>query len=111
MCRSHLNISALDAFCEDDERENRYIEEVLARYRGEDAGDLKRSVSDVLVEHWTRLNAPREEHSKRNLMILRDEKSWKTWKSNQKGVMDEELVQNGVMDGKFGKNFVLGTKN
>ena len=43
-------------------------------------------------------------------MILRDEKSWKTWKSNQKGVMDEELVQNGVMDGKFGKNFVLDAK-
>ena len=27
-----------------------------------------------------------------------DENSWKTWKSNQKIVMDEELVQNVVMD-------------
>ena len=24
--------------------------------------------------------------------------------------MDEELVQNGVMDGKFGKNFVMNAK-
>ena len=34
----------------------------------------------------------------------------KTWKSNQKVVRDEELVQNGVMDGKFVKNFVMGAK-
>ena len=27
-----------------------------------------------------------------------EEKSWKTLKSNQKVVMDAELVQNGVMD-------------
>ena len=32
------------------------------------------------------------------LKLLMDEKSWKTWKSNQKIVMDEELVQNIVMD-------------
>ena len=38
-----------------------------------------------------------------------DEKSWKTWKSNQKIVMDEELVQNGVMDEEIVKNFVTGT--
>ena len=58
------------------------------------------------------------------------EKSWRTWKSNQNIVMDEELVQNivmdeelvqnivideelgqnGVMDGKFVKNFVMGAK-
>ena len=37
-----------------------------------------------------------------------DEKNWKTWKSNQKIVMDEELVQNGVMDEKFVKNFCDG---
>ena len=36
-----------------------------------------------------------------------DEKSWKIWKSDQKIVMDEELVQNDVMDGKFAKNFVM----
>ena len=42
--------------------------------------------------------------------ILMDEKSWKTWKSNQKIVTDEELVLNVVMDGKFVKNFVMGAK-
>ena len=49
-----------------------------------------------------------------NLQILMDERSWKTWKSNQKSVMNEEVVQNsvmneevvqnGVMDGKFVMN-------
>ena len=33
-----------------------------------------------------------------NPKILMDEKSWKTWKSNQKIVMSEELVQNIVMN-------------
>ena len=46
-----------------------------------------------------------------------DEKSWKTWKSNHKivmdeelvqnVVMDEELVQNALMDERFVKNFVM----
>ena len=31
-----------------------------------------------------------------------DEKSWKTWKSNQKIVMDEELVLDVVMNEEFG---------
>ena len=39
-----------------------------------------------------------------------DEKWWKTWKSNQKMVMDEELVQNVVVDEKIVKNFVMGAK-
>ena len=39
-----------------------------------------------------------------NLKILMDEKSWKTWKSNQNGVMDEELVRNGVMDAIIAEN-------
>ena len=39
-----------------------------------------------------------------------DEESWKTWKSNQKIVIDEELVQNGVMDEKIVKNFVMDAK-
>ena len=49
-----------------------------------------------------------------------DEKSWRTWKSNQKILMDEEVVQNivmneelvpnGVMDEKIVKNFVMGAK-
>ena len=38
-----VQISALDAFSEKDGRKSRYIGEVLERYRGEDAGDLKRS--------------------------------------------------------------------
>ena len=47
-------------------------------------------------------------------------KIWKTWKSNQnivmneelvqKIVMNEELVQNDVMSEKFVKNFVMSTK-
>ena len=45
-----------------------------------------------------------------NPKILMDEKSWKTWKSNQKIVMDGELLQNMVMDEKFAKNFVMGEK-
>ena len=36
-----------------------------------------------------------------------DENSWKTWKSNQKFVMDEDLVQNDVMDEKFVQNSVM----
>ena len=52
--------------------------------------------------------------------ILTEEKSWRTWKSNQNIVTDEELVhhivtdeelvQNVVMDEKCGKNFVMGAK-
>ena len=59
--------------------------EVLEWYRGEDAGDLKRSEINELVENWTCLNAL---ESKFNPKILMDEKSWKTWKSNQKIVMN-----------------------
>ena len=38
-----VQISALDALFEMDGRKSRHIGEVLERYRGEDAGDLKRS--------------------------------------------------------------------
>ena len=38
-----VQISALDVFYEMDGRKGRYIREVLNWYRGEDAGDLKRS--------------------------------------------------------------------
>ena len=65
------------------------------RFRGEGAGDLKRRESDVLIEIWT------------DPKILMDDKSWKTWKSNQNVVMDEELVQKIVMNGKIVKNFVV----
>ena len=34
----------------------------------------------------------------------------KTWKSDQKVVMDEELVHNGVMNEQIAKNFVMNTK-
>ena len=36
--------------------------------------------------------------------------SWKTLKSNQKIAMTEEVVQEGVMDGKFVKNYVRNAK-
>ena len=75
-----VQISTLDELHEMD---GRYIGEVLEWYRGEDAGDLNRSELNELVENLTRLNALEE----------------KIWKSDQKVVMDEESVQNGVMDG------------
>ena len=37
-------------------------------------------------------------------------KIWKTWKSNQNIVMNEEFVRNGVMSEKFVKNFVMNAK-
>ena len=40
-----------------DGRKSRYIGEVLVWYRGEDAGDLKRSELNDLVENLTCLNA------------------------------------------------------
>ena len=45
------------AFYEMDGRKSRYIREVLKWYRGEDAGDLKRSKLNELVENMTCLNA------------------------------------------------------
>ena len=39
-----------------------------------------------------------------------DEKSWNTWKSNQKIVMNEELVQNGVMNEELVQNGVMNAK-
>ena len=52
-----VQISALDAFYEMDGRKSRYIGEVLEWYRGEDAGDLKRSEVNELVKNMTCLNA------------------------------------------------------
>ena len=109
-----VQISALDAFYEMDGRQNRYIGEVLEFYRGEDAGDLKRSELNELVENLTCLNALEGKIWKRNQKVVMDDKI------NQKIVMDEELVQNdvmdeklvqnGVIDGKFVKNFVMDAK-
>ena len=73
-----------------------------------------------LVENLTCLNALEGKFWKINPKILMDEKRWKTCKSDQKivmneelvqnGVMNEESVQNGVMDGQFVKNFVMDAK-
>ena len=52
-----VQFSALDAFYEMDGRKSRYIGEVLERYRGEDARDLKSSELIELVEILTCLNA------------------------------------------------------
>ena len=52
-----VQISALDASYEMDGRKSRYIGEVFDWYRGEDAGDLKRSEVNEMVEKWTCLNA------------------------------------------------------
>ena len=52
-----VQISALDAFYEKDERKSRCIGEVLEWYRGEDAGDLKRSELNESVESTTCFNA------------------------------------------------------
>ena len=52
-----IQISAVDALCEMDGRESRYIKEVLDWYREEDTGDLKISESNELVESMARLHA------------------------------------------------------
>ena len=93
-----VQISALDAFYGTDGRKLRYIGEVLDWYRREDAGDLKRSELNELVENLTCLNAFKGKIWKSNQKVVTDEKSWKTWKSNLNSVTNEELVQNGVMN-------------
>ena len=72
--------SGQDAFYEKHGRKSRYIGEVLERYRGEVAGDLKTSASNELVENWTCVNVLERKIWKINPKILMDEKSWKTWK-------------------------------
>ena len=52
-----IQISASDAFYEMDGRKSRYIRELLDRYRGEDAGDLRTSELNDFVENMTCLNA------------------------------------------------------
>ena len=69
-----IRISALDVYYEMDGRKSRYIKKnVLVWYRGEDARDLKRSVSTDLVENMTSLSALEAKISKR-------EQSWKSEK-------------------------------
>ena len=106
-------ISALDAFYERmDERV--VASEKLEWYRGEDAGDLKRSELNELVENLTCLNALEVEIWKSNQKVVTDEKINPKIAMDeelvQNDVMDEKLVQNGVMDGQFVKNFVMDAK-
>ena len=82
-----VQISALDVFCEKDERENRCIGDVLEWYRGKDARDLERIELNVFVEKWRYLNDPGRKLWKSDQEVVMDVKS------NQKIVMDEELVQ------------------
>ena len=73
-----MRIAALDAFYGKDGRRSRCIGEVLERYRGEDAGDLKRSELNELVENLTCLNALEGKIWKSDQKVVMDEKSWKT---------------------------------
>ena len=99
-----VQIAALDLFYEMDGRKSRYIGEVLEWYRGEDAGDLKKNELNELVENLTCPNAPEVKIWKSNQKVVMDEQLV------QKDVMDEDLVQNGVMDGKCVKNFLVDAK-
>ena len=106
-----VQIYALDAFYDIDGRKSRYIGEVLDRYRGEDAGILKRSELNELVGNLTCLNVLEGKIWKNNQKFVMDAKSWKIWKNNQNSVIkNEELVQNGEMNEKFVKNFVMNGK-
>ena len=112
-----VQISALDAFYEMDGRKSRHIKEVLEWYRGEDAGDLKRSESNELnelVENLTCFNALERKIWKSDEKVVMDDKINQNDLMDeelvQNDVMDEELVQNGVMDGKFVKNFAMDDK-
>ena len=88
-----VQISALDPFHEMDGRKrSRYTGEVLEWYRGEDAGDLKSSELNELVENLTCLNAFEEKIWKSDQKVVMDDEN------NQNIVMDEDLVQNGVME-------------
>ena len=73
-----VHISALHAFYEMDGRKSRYIGEVLDWYRGEDAGDPKRSELHELVENLTCLNALEGEIWKSNQKVVTDGNGWKT---------------------------------
>ena len=69
-----VQISALDAFFEMDGRKSRYIGEVFDWYRGEDAGVLKRSALNELVENLTCLNALEGTIWKSNPKVVTNEK-------------------------------------
>ena len=98
-----------------DGRKSRRIGEVLEWYRGEDAGDLKRSELNELVEKLTCLSALEGKFWKSSRKVVMDGKINHKIVMDEElvenSVMDEELVQNGVMDGKFVKNFRDGCQN
>ena len=81
-----IQIYALGAFCEKDERESRYIGEMLEWYRREDAKHLKRNALNEMVENLTCLNAL----------------DGKIWRSDQKIEMDEKIIPKRIV-GKLGK--------
>ena len=76
-------------FIEMDGRESRHINEVLEWYREEDAGDLRRSESNWLVERMTCLYSL-------CWMISERQKKWKSQKSNQNTAANEEFVKNSI---------------
>ena len=78
-------------------------------YRGEDAGDLKRSELKELVENLTCLNALERKIGKVIRRSLRMRKVGKLGKSSQKIVVNEKLVQYGEMNEKIVKNFVINS--
>ena len=86
----------------------------MERYRGEDAGDPKRSELNELVENWTCLNALERNIWRIIPKIVMNEELVQNGVMNEElvhnGVMDEELVQNGAMGEKFVKNFVMDAK-
>ena len=84
-----IQISELDAsFYEMDGRRCRYIKEVLDWYGQEDAGDLRRKTLNESVENTTAPNAL-------------EGKIWKSEKSNQNGVINEQIMKNIVMSAKI----------
>ena len=102
-----VQISALDAFYEKDGRRSRYIGECWSGIE-EKMPEISREVNEM---NWLRIGyastLSRGKISKVNPKILMDEKSWKTWKNNQKIVMNEELVQNVVMDEELIQHIVM----
>ena len=88
-----IQISALDVFYQVDGRESRQIKEVSDWFREEDAGDLK---SSELNEYMTRRNAFEGKIGK---ICLR--KSWKSVRSTQNIVMNEEFVKHSVVKAKI----------
>ena len=87
-------------FYEMDGRKSPYIKEMFDWYREEDAGGLRRSELNESVENMMALNAVEGD-------MWKSENSWRSEKSNQNIVTDEEIVRNIVMNEKIVKNSVM----